>query len=111
MIMASLPYTKLWWVPEELNLSTPAALFHSRPGYSRLSGKGPDEWCSPSDSNRDHAWFKQAASADWARRAWCHGSDSNEHCAGFEAAASYQLATVALVRAAGFEPALFTPSR
>lgn len=30
-----------WWVPEELNLSTPAALFHSRPGYSRLSGKGP----------------------------------------------------------------------
>ena len=31
----------MWWVPEELNLSTPAALFHSRPGYSRLSGKGP----------------------------------------------------------------------
>src|SRR5262245_18938947 len=27
--------------PEELNLSTPAALFQSRPGYSRLSGKGP----------------------------------------------------------------------
>ena len=41
VIMALLPYTKLWWVPEELNLSTPAALFHSRPGYSRLSGKGP----------------------------------------------------------------------
>src|SRR3954447_24308897 len=39
--MASSPYTKLWWVPEELNLSTPAALFHSPPGYSRLSGKGP----------------------------------------------------------------------
>lgn len=32
---------ELWWVPEELNLSTPAALFHSPPGYSRLSGKGP----------------------------------------------------------------------
>jgi hypothetical protein len=41
VIMALLPYTKLWWVPEELNLSTPAALFQSRPGYSRLSGKGP----------------------------------------------------------------------
>src|ERR1700674_3820967 len=77
--------------PEELNLSTPAALLHSPPGYGRLSGKGPDDWCSPSDSNRDHAWFKQAASADWARRAWCHGSDSNGHCTGFEAVASYQL--------------------
>jgi hypothetical protein len=33
--------TKIGWVPEELNLSTPAALFDSRPGYSRLSGKGP----------------------------------------------------------------------
>ena len=32
---------EIWWVPEELNLSTPAARFHSRPGYSRLSGKGP----------------------------------------------------------------------
>ena len=36
-----LDFMKIWWVPEELNLSTPAALFHSRPGYSRLSGKGP----------------------------------------------------------------------
>src|SRR5262245_44867101 len=41
--LAGMPevFMKIWWVPEELNLSTPAALFHSRPGYSRLSGKGP----------------------------------------------------------------------
>ena len=41
--LAGMPevFMKIWWVPEELNLSAPAALFHSRPGYSRLSGKGP----------------------------------------------------------------------
>ena len=34
-------HQRVWWVPEELNLSTRATLFHSPPGYGRLSGKGP----------------------------------------------------------------------
>jgi hypothetical protein len=73
------------WVPEELNLSTPAALFHRVLSSPRLSLL--------------------------ATLAWGHGSDSNGHCAGFEATTSYQLAAVALVQTAGFEPALFTASR
>lgn len=30
-----------WWGPEDLNLSAPTLLFHSRRGYSPLERKGP----------------------------------------------------------------------
>src|SRR5438045_7139589 len=97
MIMSLVLAQKIWWVPEELNLSTPAALFHSRPGYSRLSGKGPVLavrfertlervlGSSPLIRTRTVCVLRAAPPANWA--------------------------TMALVRTAGFEPALFTTSR
>jgi hypothetical protein len=101
--------TKLWWVPEELNLSTPAALFHSRPGYSRLSGKGPGAG-GPIRTDTG-ARFKLAASAVGLRQRGATSEIRTHTARGLKPLPPTSWATVALVRAAGFEPALFTTSR
>src|SRR5437764_1398278 len=100
---------KMWWVPEELNLSTPAALFHSPPGYSRLSGKGPV--LAVRFERTLERVFRLAASAVGLRQRGATGPIRTDTARGLKPLPPTSWATVALVRAAGFEPALFTPSR
>src|SRR5207237_5982735 len=86
--MALNPYTKLWWVPEELNLSTPAALFRSRPGYSRLSGKGP-VLAVRFERTLERVLGSPPLPLGYA--SMVHRRDSNPHCPRFEGGASCQL--------------------
>ena len=96
-------------VPEELNLSTPAALFHSRPGYSRLSGKGPV--LAVRFERTLETSFRLAASAVGLRQRGAIGGIRTRTVRVLRAAPPASWATMALVRTAGFEPALFTTSR
>lgn len=101
-----------WWGVRDSNPSHQLPLFHSQRCY-RPPGRHAPCWCSPWASNPDSPVFKTGPlPLGLGERCWCHGRDSNPHCPRLERGASYRWATVALlVRVAGFEPALFTPSR
>jgi hypothetical protein len=64
-----------WWVPEDLNLSPPADLFHRQPGYSRPIGKEP--WCPAADLNRETPASEAGDFTKFAQRGWCRRQDSN----------------------------------
>src|SRR5262245_15090987 len=100
---------KIWWVPEELNLSTPAALFHSPPGYSRLSGKGPGAG-GPIRTDTVRGLGAPPLPIGLGQRG-ATGRIRTDTARGLKPLPPTCWATVALVRAAGFEPALFTTSR
>src|SRR5262249_32810765 len=92
---------------ERLDASRP---FRSRAVSSPLGEKGAR--CSPADSNRDLRRFKGRASAvGLGEQAGATGPIRTDTARGLKPLPPTNWATVALVRAAGVEPALFTTSR
>ena len=114
-----------WWAPEELNLTTPAPLFHSPRGYSPLEGKEPDgargRIRTPNIPLLRRATLPIGLRAHVLRRrerrrrsCWYPHPDSNRDWADFKSASSTRWPMRAtesmVVPPAGFEPATSGPS-